>query len=166
MAVEIGFTDELTNTQYAPLAVLCAHYQQHNRFAPLSEVTIPMSKRDFNSADKLLQIVLSILGGCATLSEMNNRLKSEAGLATVMGWERFADQSSLSRTLDALTEQNIEQLRRSTTTIWRSNSRYQGHDWRAYLWLDYDLSALPCSPLAEASQKGYFSGKKTPPDAN
>ncbi len=166
MVVEIGFTDELTNTQYAPLAVLCAHYQQHNRFAPLTEVTIPMPKRDFSSADKLLQMVLSILGGCETLSEVNNRLRPEVGLAAVLGWEHFADQSSLSRTLDALTEQNIAQLRQSTTTIWRTNSQFQAHDWRAYLWLDYDLSALPCSPLAQESQKGYFSGKKTPPDAN
>jgi hypothetical protein len=31
------------------------------------------------------------------------------------------------------------------------------HDWRGYLWLDYDLSGLPCGKQAEASQKGYFS---------
>jgi hypothetical protein len=30
-----------------------------------------------------------------------------------------------------------------------------------YLWLDYDLSGLPCSLQAEASQKGYFSDKNT-----
>jgi hypothetical protein len=34
------------------------------------------------------------------------------------------------------------------------------------LWLDYDLSGLPCSERAEASQKGYFSDKKTHRDAN
>jgi len=39
------------------------------------------------------------------------------------------------------------------------------HDWRGYLWLDYDLSPLPCSAQAEASQKGYC-GKKTLLDGN
>ena len=79
-----------------------------------------MRKRDFPSADKLIQVLLSILTGCQTLSEVNGRLKPELGLASVWGWERFADQSSLSRTLDALTLKNIEQLRGSTTLIWRT----------------------------------------------
>jgi hypothetical protein len=26
-------------------------------------------------------------------------------------------------------------------------------DWRSYLWLDFDLTGLPCGPLAEASQR-------------
>ena len=125
-----------------------------------------MRERDFCVADKLIQVVLSILAGCETLSEVNNILKPERRLASMWGWEHFADQSSLSRTLDALTLKNIEQLRQSTTRIWKTYGRVSQHDWRGYLWLDYDLSGLPCSPLAEESQKGYFSGKKTPPDGS
>jgi hypothetical protein len=121
-----------------------------------------MRARDFASVDKLIQILLSILTGCVTLSEVNNRLKPELGLATVWGWDRIADQSSLSRTLDALTLKNIEQLRASTTTIWRTGSQLQEHDWRNYLWLDFDLSGLPCSSHAQESQRGYFSDKKIP----
>lgn len=161
MAIEIGFTDDLTNTQYAPLAALSAHYQQNRVFDPLEQVLIPMKEREFRPADKLTQVLASILAGCETLSEVNLRLKSEPGLASVWGWERFADQSSLSRTLDALTLMNIEQLRRSTTAIWWTHSQIRTHDWRGFLWLDFDLSGLPCSPRAEESQKGYFSGKKT-----
>lgn len=161
MAIEIGFTDDLTNTQYAPLAALSAHYQQNRVFDPLEQVLIPMKKREFSPAGKLIQVLVSILAGCETLSEVNLRLKSEPGLAAVWGWERFADQSSLSRTLDALTLMNIEQLRRSTTAIWWEHSQIRTHDWRGFLWLDFDLSGLPCSPRAEESQKGYFSGKKT-----
>jgi hypothetical protein len=56
---------------------------------------------------------------------------------------------------------NIEQLRQAGTQIWQTCSQTFGRDWRGYLWLDFDLSGLPCSPRAEASQKGYFSGKKT-----
>jgi hypothetical protein len=52
-------------------------------------------------------------------------------------------------------------LRTAVTQIWWSQSRIRHHDWRGFLHLDFDLSGLPCSPRAEASQKGYFSGKKT-----
>jgi hypothetical protein len=166
MTIEIGFTDELTNTQYAPLAVLSALYQRNSVLDPLGQVQIPMKIRDFSPADKLNQVFLSILAGCETLSEVTTKLKPERGLAAVWGWERFADQSSLSRTLDVLTLKQIDQLRQSTTTIWLAHNQTRAHDWRGFLWLDFDLSGLPCSPLAEESQKGYFSGKKTSPDAS
>jgi len=161
MTIEIGLTDQLINTQFAPLAALCALYQQNHALEPLAEVRIPMRERDFSSAGKLIQVLLSILTGCETLSEVNFRLKPETGLAAVWDWKRFADQSSLSRTLDALTLKNIDELRSSTTLIRQAHSRVKHHDWRSYLWMDYDLSGLPCSPRAEESQKGYFSGKKT-----
>lgn len=119
-----------------------------------------MKKRTFSTASKLIQIILSILAGCETLSEVNLRLKSEPGLATIWGWERFADQSSLSRTLFALTLMNIDQLRQNTIAIWWANSQIQAHNWRGFLWLDFDLSGLPCSSGAENSQKGISAVKK------
>jgi hypothetical protein len=161
MSIEIGLTAGSTNTQYAPLAVLSAHYRQHARLEPLKQVQIPMKKRVFSSADKLIQVLLSMLAGCQTLSEVNPRLKHEQELAAVWGWDRFVEQSNLSRTLDALTLMNIDQLRHSTTSIWQVHSLTKAHDWRGFLWLDFDLSGLPCSPRAEASQKGFFSDKKT-----
>jgi len=82
-------------------------------------------------------------------------------LAAALGLPRLADQSSLSRTLDALTLKNIDELRTSLGHIWQPFSQVRTHDWRRYLWLDFDLSGLPCGPQAEASQKGYFAGKKT-----
>ena len=161
MTIEIGLTDGPTNTQYAPLAVLCAHYRQHDTLEALKQVQIPMRERDFRPYSKLIQVLLSMLAGCQTISEVNPRLKHERKLAAVWGWDRFAEQSNLSRTLDALTLMNIDQLRHSTTSIWQAHSVTKAHDWRAFLWLDFDLSGLPCSPWAEASQKGYFSDKKT-----
>lgn len=161
MTIEIGLTDGTTNTQYAPLAVLSAHYREHGTLDPLKQVRIPMRERDFCPYSKLIQVLLSMLAGCQTLSEVNPRLKHERELAAVWGWDRFAEQSNLSRTLDALTLMNIDQLRHSTTSIWQVHSLTKAHDWRGFLWLDFDLSGLPCSPRAEASQKGYFSDKKT-----
>jgi hypothetical protein len=161
MTIEIGLTKELTNTQYAPLAVICAHYQQHQTLEPLQKVQIPMRERDFSPGDKLIQVLLSILAGCETLFQVNTRLKSEIGLATIWDWSGWADQSTLSRTLDALTLMNLDELRQSISPIWQADSQVKAHDWRAFLWLDFDLSGLPCGPQAQASQKGYFSDKKT-----
>lgn len=166
MDLEFGFTDDYCNIQYAPLAALSVHYQHNQRLAALEKVTIRMKTRDFSPVCKLKQVLLSILAGCETLTAFNSQMDGEVGLATLWGWERFADQSTLSRTLDALTLMNIEQLRTATTSIWRSVSHIRQHDWRGFLLLDFDLSGLPCSPRAEASQKGYFSGKKTSPDAS
>jgi hypothetical protein len=160
MTIEFGTTTECINTHYGPLAALLAHYKQNQVLAPLGQVLIGMKSCDFKPIDKLEQVLVSILAGCPTLSEVNPRLKSETGLAQVCGWPRIADQSGLSRTLDALTLRNIEQLRRAISQIWCQHSQTSRHDWRGYLWLDFDLSGLPCSKRAQASQKGYFGGKK------
>ena len=166
MTIEFGLTGELTNTQYAPLAALSVHYQQNLTLKPLAGVQIPVKTRDFSPYDKLVQVLFSVLSGCETLSEVNVRLRPEVNLARLWQWGRFADQSCLSRTLDALTLKQIDQLRGATAHIWRSRSLAVQHDWRGYLWLDFDLSGLPCGKQAEESQKGYFSGKKTSPGAN
>jgi hypothetical protein len=161
MTIEFDLTDELVNTQYAPLAALSAHYQHNLTLKPLQGVQIPMKERDFRPSDKLIQILLSILAGCETLSEVNIRLKSETNVASIWDWKGFADQSCLSRTLDALTLKHLDPLRQATTQVWRTHSQIPNHNWRGYLWIDFDLSSLPCGPQAEKSQKGYFSGKKT-----
>ncbi|MCG2784845.1 MAG: hypothetical protein L6461_07035 [Anaerolineae bacterium] len=161
MDIKIGFTDELTNTSYAPLAALFALYQHNYLFKPLESVQIPMRKRDFEPHEKLIQVLLSMMAGCETLAEFNPRLKHERLLAQVLDKLWLSDQSSLSRTLDALTLKQIDELRISTGQIWRPLSLVMKRDWRKYLWLDFDLSGLPCGPQAESSQKGYFAGKKT-----
>ncbi len=166
MTIEIGFTDELCNTQYAPLAILMAHYQQNQVLQPLNRVQIAMKRRDFSAQDKLKQVLVSILSGCETFLDINSRLKHELGLAQACGWPRFADQSNLSRSMDALTRMNIEQLRAAVKDIWYPNSYLGQHDWRGFVWFDFDLSGLTCGKLAQQGQKGYFSGKKMPLDGN
>ena len=159
--VELGFTKEDWNTQYAPLAVLFNYYQHNDILKPLESVNIKMKTRDFSSVDKLKQILLSIMCGCDTFSAINTSLRHEDSLAKSCGWDKFADQSNLSRNLDSLSPVNIEELRKATKAIYRPFSQLKQHDWRKSLWLDFDLTGLVCGKLGEASQKGYFSGKKT-----
>lgn len=160
MTIEIGLSIDEINTQYAPLAALLGQYQANRTLESLAAMDMAMKTRDFSPGDKLIQTLMSILAGCETLSEVNVKLESETHLAMIWEWPRWADQSTLSRTLDALTQKQIDQLRQSVTTIWRTHSQARRHDWRSYLWLDFDLSGLPCAAQAQESQKGYFGEKK------
>ena len=51
MSIEIGFTNDESNTQYAPLAVLSAYYRHKNLLLPLQEMN-SWQKKDFFSARK------------------------------------------------------------------------------------------------------------------
>lgn len=166
MNTKFGLTKQSFNTQYAPLGMLLALYKQKQVLKPLENVTSSAKIVCFSRTDKLEQIFVSILSGCDTLSEVNIKLRGDIPLANAGGWERFADQSTLSSAVDTLTQMNLEQLRDAITQIERKYGGTPRHDWRGFLWLDYDLSGLICSQQAEKSKKGYFSGKKTPPDGN
>lgn len=160
MAIEFGLTTEMVNTQYAVLGVLLAHYQQNQVLKSLDQVRISMKSGDFSPNDKVEQVLVSILAGCETISEVNLKLKPEIQLAQLCDWPRFADQSGLSRTLDALTLMNIEQLRQAVTQILHQQGQTVNHDWRGHLYLDFDLSGLPCGKKAQESHRGYFAKKK------
>lgn len=160
MKIEFDTTDKDVNTKYGPLAALCAYYYKSEELSPLKSVKIPIKTREYTPYEKLVQIMLSILSGCEYLAEVNTKLKPEKMLAKVCQKEHFADQSVLSQTLDALTLMNLEQLEKAVRKIWRKKSATVKHDWCGFLWLDYDLSGLPCGPQAEESQRGFFSDKK------
>ena len=166
MRYELGLTEGPTNTKYAPLGVLLGYYEQKKTLEAVNQIELKMKAYKFTGHDKLKQVFVSILSGCETLSEVNQKLRSERQLAKVGKWSEFADQSTLSRTLDGLSQMNIEQLRKAENEIWKKYSQVRRHDWRGYLWLDFDLSGLPCGKRAEESQKGYFCGKKTSQDAS
>ncbi len=166
MSIEFGLTKELVNTQYAPLAALIFHFEHTQRLNPLDWVLIPIKTRDFSPTSKLKQVLFSMLAGCEYLAEVNIKLKPEQVLAQVCHLDRISDQSTLSRTLDALTLMNIDQLRAAVTTIWQQDSQTLAHDWRGFLWFDFDLSGLPCGKQAQEGKKGFFSGKKTSLVAN
>jgi len=159
MTIEIGLSPENCNTQYAPLGLLLALYKQKQVLHPLEKVKTTTKIIEFSQIDKLEQIFVSILAGCETISEVNIQLKGDP-LAQAGGWARFADQSTLALALDSLTLMNIEQLRSATCQIWQKYGETRSHDWRGFLWLDYDLSGLPSGRQAEGGEKGYFSEKK------
>ena len=166
MKLQFSLTEEFSNTQFAPLAALMAYYEAEKVLEPLQSVTSAVEKGDFPVAEKLEQTLLSILAGCEYISLVNTQLRPERKLAQVKRITRFADQSTLSRGLDELTQMNLGQLEAAVRQISDRCSQTRRHDWRAFLELDFDLSALPCGQQAEGGRKGFASDKKTALFAN
>ena len=160
MKLEIEITKEGNNSKYAPLGALGVHWMRTGRLKELEKLKIDMKTVDLSPVEKVKQIMLSILTGCEYIWEVNPKMKGETALAQSWGFKRFGDQSNLSIVLDRLSLMNIEELEEGVREIWRKRSKTLEHDWRGYLWLELDLSGLPCSKNAEKSTKGYFQGKK------
>ena len=163
MRLEFALTDEPTNTRFAPLAALGAYYHAQDTLAPLLQVSVALKTVHYRPADKLEEVLVSMLAGCTHIAQINTRLRPETALAWAWGRDGYVEQSTVARTLDALTQTNLQDLRAAGTAIWRAHSQALHHDWRGWLWFDLDLSGLRASPQAEDSTKGYFSGEKTPP---
>jgi len=150
-------------TGFVPLGVLGYCLRRTNFLDPVfTELALPLKKIDHAANDKLLDVLVSILSGCRAIYQVNTRLRPDLALAQAWGREQFASQSNLARTLDAFSEETVEQLRRGSEALFRRESRTLGHNFEQdWLWLDIDLTPLPASKHAQASHKGKISGKKT-----
>jgi hypothetical protein len=163
MIKRLGLSAMQRSTQYAPLAALGSFLQQQDFFAPLQEHVKLSGKTILHAPhQKLLDVVVSLLADCSSLKQINTRLRPDTALATAWGREAFADQSTLSRVLDAFTPVTVAQLRTAVECIYVREGRALHHPFdQELLFLDIDLTGLPAGRHAEASTRGYFSGKKT-----
>ena len=163
MTKRLGLSAMQRTTQYAPLAAL--GYVLHHRdfFAPLREhVKLGGKTVSHTPHQKLLDVVVSILADCTSLKQINTRLRPDTALAAAWGREEFADQATISRVLDAFTPLTVTQLRTAIEQLYVREGRALHHPFaQELLFLDIDLTGLPAGRHAEASTKGYFSGKKT-----
>jgi hypothetical protein len=150
-------------THFAPLGVLGYCLTRTHFLDPvLNSVRLPLKTVIHPPESKLLDVLVSILAGCRAIRQVNTRLRPDLALTRAWGRERFAEQATLSRTLDRFTAEQIGQLRHGSEVLFRRESRTLRHhfadDW---LWLDIDLTPLPASKHAEASTKGKLGAKKT-----
>jgi len=166
MKTEFGLTNGPFNTKFAPLAALGRCFWEDGTLKHFDQITSERGQPDFSPATKLIEVLSSMLAGCEYICEVNTYLRGEMFLARAWGFERYLEQSSLACGLNQLSRTNLAQLEQAGQSIWRLHSRSLDHDWRGFLRLELDLSGLPCGKGAEESERGYFSGKKTPLDAN
>lgn len=111
--------------------------------------------------DKLLDAFINVLAGGHGLVEVNRRVKSDEALQRAFGRDGCADQSTISDTLNASTEENVEQMREGLAEFYRSHGQGYVHIYREQEQvLDVDMSGMPAGRQGEGVEKGYFSGKK------
>ncbi|MEZ4615816.1 MAG: hypothetical protein R2867_09975 [Caldilineaceae bacterium] len=152
------------NTCFAPLCVIGHALWEQNNLALLREFdAIGMKTREHTEGEKLMDAILVILAGLPSLSLLNTKLRPDPMLAASWHRQTFADQSMVSRTLDAFTPETLAVLQAASYSYWLEHTQLSTHDWRKTLMLDLDLTPLLASRNAEESTKGYL-GKKTPPD--
>jgi hypothetical protein len=168
MIKPLGLSAMTRPTPSAPLAALGYVLPQRDCFAPLREHVQLGGKTVLHKPHaKRLDVVVSMLADCASLKQMNTRLRPDTALAAAWGRERFADQATITRVLDAFTPVSVAPLRTAVERIDVREGRALHHPFdQELLVVDIDLTGLPAGRRAEASPKGYFRGEKTVGGAN
>jgi hypothetical protein len=161
MSTKIRLSPMRKVTSYAPMGVLGYCLSRTDFLHPVfAEVQLGMKSVAYTPEAKLVDLLVSILVGCRAIAQVNTRLRPDEALAQAWGRKQFAEQSTLTRTLDGFDEASVQQLRQGSERLLRQEGRLFRHDFeQELLWLDIDLTPLPISKLAEASTKGKFAKK-------
>jgi hypothetical protein len=161
-------TAPIATSSYAPLVALGFWLRHYDLFSPIrSRVQFTHPTHTTDPVAALLDLLVGLLAGCEVVAQVNTTIRSDRLLAQAWGRDQFVEQSTIARVLDACGPTQLAQWRQANDATLRWIGQVYRHpfllDW---LRLDIDLTALRASAHAEGSQKGYFPGKKTPPDAN
>jgi hypothetical protein len=150
------------STAHASLAALGVHLRHLDLFGPIREqVHIAQKTVRYTPTDKLYDAFIALLAGAHGLVEINGRLRPDAALQAAFGRRACAEQSVVQDTLDACTEETVQQLEAAWTTIYRQHSQGYRHpyptDWQI---LDVDMSGMPCGKKAAMATAGYFAKQR------
>lgn len=111
--------------------------------------------------DKLLDAFINIVAGGHGLVEVNSRVRVDEALQRAFGREGCAEQSGVSDTLNACTEETVAQMRQALQEVYRAHSQGYSHDYeQSWQVLDVDMTGLPAGRQGEGVSKGYFAGQK------
>lgn len=161
MAVQIYLEPVEHQSCFVPLAVVGYCLTRSGLLKPIwSELDLKMRKYDHSAVDKLQDVLVAIMTGCRSLAQVDTRLRPELALAHAWQRPQFADQSNLSRTLDRLKGDQIDQLRAGNLKLLQQPSQLHHHNWAQRLVLDIDPTSLVTSKRAEGSRKGWVSGQR------
>lgn len=149
-------------TLFAPLVALGFYLRETDLLGPLwSRLRFEPPTHVERPAAALLDVWVSILAGCSSVSQINTRLRPDRLLAQAWGRPGFHEQSTVARSLDACHAEQVQQLRQGVETLYRwIGQAPQALRHTPALTVDIDLTGLPAGRLAHGSTKGYFSGKR------
>lgn len=153
---------QIEYSAYASLAALGVQFQRLNIWAIVKEhVLVKQKVRQHQPLDKLLDSFINILAGGNGLVEINTRVRPDHALQLAFGRRDCAEQSTVSRTLNACTPDNVAQMRAALKVIVRLHGQSYCHDYQQQwqVW-DIDLTGMPAGRQGEGVTPGYFPNDK------
>lgn len=109
--------------------------------------------------NKLKDLLINILAGGQGVADVNNRVRVDKAIQLAFGRKACAEQSTISETLNASTNENVNGFSEALKTIYQKHGQGYRHNYEKRCQvLDIDLSALLSGEQAEGASKGYFSG--------
>ncbi len=140
----------------ASLAAMAPIIEAKGIFSAIhQQVVVPQKSIDYRPSDKLVLVILSMLSGNQTISDVNWTLRVDKPLLMAFGYTKCPDQSVLQDTLNAAIEENVEQLRGVASSLFAQHNIFQrqfmGCSEPKQLTLDF-LSV--CSTIIETRTKG------------
>lgn len=150
-----------TFTGYAPLGVLGYCLTRTGFLQPVWQaMSWSMKRLRYSPAEKLQDVLVSILAGLPAIAHVNTRLRPDRTLAAAWNRTQFAEQSTLAYTLDALGSEQVAQLREGSQHLFRLQAQTFQHDFqKGWLVIDIDPTGLLAARRAEGSRKGYIAGE-------
>lgn len=151
-------------TLFAPLVALGYWVREQDLLSPVfSRLQFSQPTHIEKPEQALLDLWVSILAGCRSVSQVNTLIRPDRILAQAWGRDVFYEQSSLARVLDVCQVEQVAQLRVGVEKVYGWIGQAPQHNTAAEtLLVDIDLTGLLASKRAEGSTKGYFSQKKGP----
>lgn len=115
----------------------------------------------YTPLEKLMDAFINIMAGGHGLVETNTRVRTDQALSAAFGRNGCAEQSTVSDTLNACTEENVEQMREALREIYRRYGAGYRHPYgKAWQLLDVDMTGMPAGRQGEGVEKGYFAKQK------
>jgi Transposase DDE domain group 1 len=156
-------------TSRASLCALGEYLRRHCFFAPLREqVQIPQKTVRYRPVDKLLDGLLGILCGAKTVSQSNVTIRLDPAVQQAFGRTGCAEQSTVARTLQACTAEQVTQLERVSWYYLKRYGQTPHHRFaERLLGVDVDVTPLPIGAQAEGSERTWMgrnrskTGRKT-----
>src|ERR671922_883908 len=150
-------------TSRASLCALGEYLRRHCFFAPLPEqVTIPQKTVRHRPVEKVLDALLGILCGAKTISQSNITIRVDPAVQRAFGRKGCADQSTIARTLQACTAENVAQVERVSQYYLKRYGQTPHHRFaERLLWVDVDVTPLPIGAQAEGSERTWMGRNRS-----
>ena len=95
------------------------------------KVKINQKTVKYTPVDKLQDAFILLLTGAHRRVEIHTRLRADPVLCQALGKTECAEQSVVQDTLDACTDENVEQMQQAVNAIFAQHSRASHHDYQA-----------------------------------